>query len=513
MIKLRTFNPHIGMVHLVRGAKAGAVSGVIYGAVNVLIINIGINLINGQLGNFVTGIMTDGLWLVGATLMNSILGAVLGLIFGLIFVVLYDRLPGITSTDKGIVTSIIHWAAIPLGVSVLFYPEGLSVFFRSSRNWRVILIGLGTSILWGWLLGHFWERGRPGLRPGKIKTRMLSPVKVTVIAFSIILISLNMAQSWGLIFPCPKSQTPPFTPESIETLTITTDTILTEDYFNTTIVIGADDITLDGNDHWIIGPSPDYIYYPDTEDVMPNVTIGILLKGRTGVTIKNCRVTSFTFGFHLDSSNGNTLQENTATNNGDGFILWESDGNSLQGNTANDNVFGGFYLGSSSDNILRDNTANGSGDDPQSGFGLGRSFRNTFQGNTANDNLNGFGLEESDGNIFRGNTVNNNTLSGFMVGYSSDNILTSNTVSNNTIEIWWGSYNRIYHNNFVDNLQHVTIEDSVNTWDDGYLSGGNYWSDYTGIDADGDGIGDTPYVIDENNVDQFLLMAPINADA
>ncbi len=183
MIKFRTFNPHIGMVHLVRGAKAGAVSGVIYGAVNVLIINIGINLISGQLGNWIAGIMTDGLWLVGAILLNSIVGVIGGLIFGLIFVALYDKLPGTTPTDKGIVMSIIHWAAISLGLSVLFYPDGLGMFFSNARIWRPIVISLGTSILWGWLLGHFWESGRPGPRPDKIKTRMFNPINVSVIAF------------------------------------------------------------------------------------------------------------------------------------------------------------------------------------------------------------------------------------------------------------------------------------------------------------------------------------------
>jgi parallel beta-helix repeat protein len=344
-------------------------------------------------------------------------------------------------------------------------------------------------------------------QPSRIKIHTVNPRNVVVLSIAFILVLASSFVGYQAV-----SSPPPFTPlpsGSISTLTITTDTTLTEDYFNTTIVIGADDITLDGHGHWIIGPSPDYIYYPDTEDVMPNATIGILLKGRTGVTIKNCRVTSFTFGYYLDSSDGNILQENVATNNGDGFFLGESEWNTLQGNMANDNVFIGFVLESSSDNIFRDNTAIGSGDDPPNGFELGRSFRNTFQGNTVNANLNGFALDEADGNIFRGNMVINNTLSGFMVGNSSDNLLTGNTVSNNTIEIWWGSNNRIYHNNFVDNHQQFTIKYSVNTWDDGYPSGGNYWSDYIGVDANCDGIGDTPYVIDENNIDQFPLMTPI----
>jgi len=50
-----------------------------------------------------------------------------------------------------------------------------------------------------------------------------------------------------------------------------------------------------------------------------------------------------------------------------------------------------------------------------------------------------------------------------------------------------------------------------NVWDDGYPSGGNYWSDYAGVDADGDGIGDTPYIIDDNNIDHYPLMGPFNS--
>jgi hypothetical protein len=84
------------------------------------------------------------------------------------------------------------------------------------------------------------------------------------------------------------------------------------------------------------------------------------------------------------------------------------------------------------------------------------------------------------------------------------------------------SNNKVYHNNFIDNKQQVFVSsDSLdNVWDDGYPSGGNYWSDYTGADVmhgpnqdqhGSDGIGDTPYVIDANNQDNYPWMNPSGA--
>src|SRR5450759_1947936 len=45
-----------------------------------------------------------------------------------------------------------------------------------------------------------------------------------------------------------------------------------------------------------------------------------------------------------------------------------------------------------------------------------------------------------------------------------------------------------------------------NNWDNGTI--GNYWSDYRGTDSNHDGIGDTPYVIDSNNKDNYPFMSP-----
>ena len=80
-----------------------------------------------------------------------------------------------------------------------------------------------------------------------------------------------------------------------------------------------------------------------------------------------------------------------------------------------------------------------------------------------------------------------------------------------------GTNGLIYHNNLYDNVINAYGE-SNNTWDNGYPSGGNYWSDYTvddlysgpNQDIPGpDGIGDTPYNISGgDNQDLYPLMHP-----
>jgi len=83
-----------------------------------------------------------------------------------------------------------------------------------------------------------------------------------------------------------------------------------------------------------------------------------------------------------------------------------------------------------------------------------------------------------------------------------------------------------FHNNFINNtIQAVSgcpYEPCVTLWDDGYPSGGNFWSDYTGVDhctgsgqnvcPSPDGLGDTPYFTGSSlaavGIDRFPLMKP-----
>jgi len=143
----------------------------------------------------------------------------------------------------------------------------------------------------------------------------------------------------------------------------------------------------------------------------------------------------------------------------------------------------------------------------------------------------GRGVEYSEGarllginNLTIKNTNIRNFFYGIWLDSCSDNSISGNNITANNnfngIALWSAYNNLIYHNNFVDDPSQVYSYDSENVFDDGYPSGGNYWSDYTGVDlcngpfqnlTGSDGIGDTPHAIDGPwFIDDYPLMAPIS---
>jgi parallel beta-helix repeat protein len=196
------------------------------------------------------------------------------------------------------------------------------------------------------------------------------------------------------------------------------------------------------------------------------------------------------------------------------------------GNTVTQNYYDGIILDSNFNDTVSANNVSGNYGD---GIYVTTScFNETVLGNEAGGNSGDAISVDGCSNVtVSGNNVTGNGGSGIAFyshsGTSSGNVVFGNGVVGNRYGILLDNSlnNTIYHNNFINNTQQVAISGSEpNTWDDGYPSGGNYWSNYTGSDSHSspyqnetgsDGIGDTPYVIDANNTDHYPLMGPITS--
>jgi parallel beta-helix repeat protein len=175
------------------------------------------------------------------------------------------------------------------------------------------------------------------------------------------------------------------------------------------------------------------------------------------------------YAFWIDGSHNNIISKNIFWNNSYALTVWESSAYNITNNHFFNNEYGIYFW----DDVLYCNVT----------------------GNNVSDNVYGIYLDQIDNDY---------------------NIISENIVRDNDfgINITQSNNNIIYHNNIMGNT-YQAYDDAQNRWDNYYPEGGNFWSDYSGVDLfkgpnqdipGSDGIGDTNYSIDSDTVDNYPLM-------
>ena len=194
------------------------------------------------------------------------------------------------------------------------------------------------------------------------------------------------------------------------------------------------------------------------------------------ITVHDMELTKNGQGILLAYTTGSTITQNQLKDNYNGLGLLASSSNFIYGNNVIDNYRGIQLSNASNTNSISANNVS----DNKEGIFLFNSFQNSIAGNNITNNDIGIGFKEASSNVIRSNYFVNNAKQAYDT-YMSDSNITA----------------------------------SMNFWDFSYPSGGNYWSDYTGVDVKSgigqnqtgsDGLGDTPYIIYGNNKDGYPLM-------
>ena len=222
-------------------------------------------------------------------------------------------------------------------------------------------------------------------------------------------------------------------------------------------------------------------------------------------------------GIILTDSSNNWITSNIiADSRNYAVVLQSSDRNVVSENEITNTTLGGIVGDECSNNIIASNNVT----DSEDGVNFSEANNNMiYSNNIANNSWGGIAIVvssykniQNNSNVIFANSLSNNGEYGIILGNTMGNIIFDNSFTGNKYGIYVNnaSNNLAYHNSLVNNTNQAYSSLFSNTWDKGYPSGGNYWSDYSGIDANQDGIGDMPYSIDADNQDRYPLTTPFS---
>jgi len=239
---------------------------------------------------------------------------------------------------------------------------------------------------------------------------------------------------------------------------------LTEDIYDSTLIIERNNIVVDGGGFTLLGAGGWGVAGVAGKESSAAINLTC-----SNVTIENFNIKGWEVGIYLPFNN-NTVKENVISETRSCIAIY-ADNSNIDGN----------YLASSIDGIL----------------------------------------DKGNNDISTGNWIVNN-YEAFLIYQTTGHVIFANRIENNTeaINTSDGEGLEIYYNNFINNQMNVvTANDALSlptfgsggslpSWDNG--KEGNYWSNYTGVDANHDGVGDTPYVVRTApyTTDRYPLITP-----
>ena len=194
------------------------------------------------------------------------------------------------------------------------------------------------------------------------------------------------------------------------------------------------------------------------------------------------------------------ITKNTLINNKDKGIILRQDciNNIISGNIVINNTNTGIQLqGGSNNNTVQMNTVKNS---TWSGIKLQSVENNRIKRNNISNNEEcGIIIHESNNNTILENNIDNSMygieFQTTLIAFAEYNKIVMNNITNNNILginiDTYSKNNTVFQNNFRNNFKHGWDNGANNTWDNGAI--GNYWDDYSGVDDNDNGIGDTPY--------------------
>ncbi len=250
---------------------------------------------------------------------------------------------------------------------------------------------------------------------------------------------------------------------------------------------------------------------------------GVYLKGSDKCVIRGNTVPSNYDGIYLESSDDNSLFRNNVPGNDYGIIMYGSAGNSMDENNCSAGGLGIYIMSNCNNNLVANNTIWGNSQD---GIYIQGPCRNTIFNNTCASNRNGIVLEGVESSPIANNTCFRNTDTGMYLYSSSHNTISGNSIYENQYGLTINGFstgNEVFGNGFFDNTYTGVYllscdgnrvygnilsgnqgsgqvygtpqasDSGVNWWNT--TTYGNLWLDWTGPDADSDGIVDSPYIL------------------